>query len=115
MEGSRRGHGRRASWGKQRTKRRVSPDAPCLIVTKSEFNTMAVYQATGRPAVSLPNGCRSLPAEVLALLERFNEVRLWMDDDGPGREGADKCARKLGVERCLVVWPIGRQGWNSGV
>ena len=37
---------------------------------------MAVYQATGLPAVSLSNRCRSLPAEVLALLVRFDEVRL---------------------------------------
>lgn len=45
---------------------------------------MAVHQATGVPAVSLPNGCRSLPVEVLPLLERFEKIYLWMDDDGPG-------------------------------
>lgn len=66
---------------------------------------MAVYQATGRPAVSLPNGCRSLPLEVLPLLERFETIYLWMDNDGPGREGAEKFANKLGAKRCLIFSP----------
>ena len=33
-----------------------------------------------------------------------------MNDNGTGREGAEKFTRKLGVERCLVVWPSGRWG-----
>ena len=31
-------------------------------------------QATGLPAVSLPNGARSLPPPLLKLLERFDKV-----------------------------------------
>ncbi|KAL7553107.1 hypothetical protein ACHAWF_016365 [Thalassiosira exigua] len=91
----------------------VPADAVEVVVTEGEFDAMAVYQATGRAAVSLPNGCRSLPAEVLALLERIDVVYLWMDDDGPGREGAEMFARKLGVERCLVVRPSGKRGWKG--
>lgn len=64
---------------------------------------MAVYQATKMPTVSLPNGCRSLPIEVLPLLERFEKIYLWMDDDVPGQEGAQKFAQKLGIERCWFV------------
>jgi twinkle protein len=60
---------------------------------------MAVYQATGRPAVSLPNGCRSFPTDILVLMERFDTVHIWMDNDGPGREGAETFAKKLGVEQ----------------
>lgn len=56
---------------------------------------MAVYQATGIPAVSLPNGASSLPLEVLPLLERFEKVYLWMDHDGPGQAGVDKFVEKL--------------------
>ena len=50
----------------RRTERRVSPEASPLIVTEGEFNAMTVCQAMGRPAASLPNGCRSPPAKVLA-------------------------------------------------
>ena len=42
---------------------------------------MAVYQATGRAAVSLPNGAASLPPAVLPLLERFKRIFLWCDGD----------------------------------
>ena len=66
------------------------------------------------PAVSLPNGCRSLPAEVLALLEWFDKVRLWMDNDGSGMKGAEKFVRNLGLERCLVEGPSRMPGWNGG-
>ncbi len=89
----------------------IPHNATEIILTEGEFDAMAVYQATGRPAVSLPNGCRSLPMEVLVLLERFDTVYLWMDNDGPGREGAEMFARKLGVERCLLVQPSGKRGW----
>ena len=71
---------------------------------------MAVYQATGLPAVSLPNGCSSLPVDVLPMLERFSSIYLWMDDDKPGREGAERFAKKLGVKRTLLVRPLGRDG-----
>ena len=67
---------------------------------------MAVYQATGRHAVSLPNGCRSLPVEVLPMLERFDSVYLWMDNDGPGRDGAEVFAKKIGINRCFIVQPL---------
>eukprot|EP01082_Thalassiosira_pseudonana_P001938 g1765.t1.1.5e174188 g1765 g1765.t1 contig11:19512-22188(+) len=91
----------------------VPHNATEIIITEGEFDAMAVYQATGRPAVSLPNGCRSLPMEVLLLLENFDTVYLWMDNDGPGREGAEMFARKLGVERCLLVQPSGKRGWRG--
>ena len=51
---------------RRQTEKRVSPKASSLIVTKGEFNAMAVCQAMCRPAESLPNGCRSPPAKVLA-------------------------------------------------
>ena len=62
-----------------------------------------MHQSTGLPAVSLPNGCRSLPVELLPLLERFETLYLWLDDDVPGQEGAVKFAQKLGPGRCLLV------------
>lgn len=63
---------------------------------------MAVYQATGVPAVSLPNGASSLPLGVLPLLERFEKIYLWMDDDAPGQAGVEKFVKKL-VRRKGVV------------
>jgi hypothetical protein len=91
----------------------VPHSASELIITEGEFDAMAVYQATGRPAVSLPNGCRSFPTDILVLMERFDTIYIWMDNDGPGQEGAETFAKKLGVERCLVVRPSGKRGWRG--
>lgn len=83
----------------------VPDDAREIVLTEGEYDAMAVYQATGRPAVSLPNGCRSLPVQVLPLLERFEKIYLWMDNDQPGQEGAETFSKKLGVNRCFIVRP----------
>nr|AAZ06404.1 mitochondrial helicase twinkle [Acanthamoeba castellanii] len=81
----------------------VPADAKEIVITEGEFDAMAVYQATGLPAISLPNGAHSLPVELLPRLERFEKIYLWMDDDIPGQEGAAKFAQKLGIKRCLLV------------
>jgi twinkle protein len=83
----------------------IPADAKEVVLTEGEYDAMAVYQATGRPAISLPNGCRSLPVSALPLLERFERVYLWMDNDGPGQEGAEVFAKKIGLERCYLVRP----------
>ena len=59
----------------------VPDDAAELVITEGEYDAMAVYQATGRAAVSLPNGAASLPPAVLPLLERFKRIFLWCDGD----------------------------------
>jgi twinkle protein len=88
----------------------VPADAKEVVLTEGEYDAMAVYQATGRPSISLPNGCRSLPDQVLPLLERFEKIYLWMDNDGPGREGAEHFSKKLGLNRCYLVQPMSIDG-----
>ena len=43
--------------------------------------------------------------EVLPMLERFERIYLWMDDDPVGIEASRKFAAKLGQGRCLLVSP----------
>lgn len=74
-----------------------------VIITEGEFDAMAVYQATGLPAISLPCGANCLPVEVITMLERFDKVYLWLDDDVVGQQAAQKYALKLGRERCYLV------------
>lgn len=76
-----------------------------VVITEGEFDAMAVHQATGMPAISLPNGCQSLPPSVLPLLERFKKIYLWMDNDASGQANVEKFASKLGVTRCYIVRP----------
>ncbi|CAH0490734.1 unnamed protein product [Peronospora farinosa] len=74
-----------------------------LVLTEGEFDAMAVHQATGMAAVSLPNGCQSLPPSVLPLLESFKRIYLWMDNDASGQSNVEKFAAKLGLSRCYIV------------
>lgn len=83
----------------------IPTDATEIVITEGEYDAMAVFQATGLPTVSLPNGCRNLPVEVLPMMERFERVYLWMDNDAPGQEGAEKFAKKIGLNRCFIVKP----------
>ena len=84
----------------------TGPPPEELIITEGEFDAMAVFQETGRPAVSLPNGCRSLPLPLLPFLDQFPRIILWLDNDAPGQESAAMFARKLGQKRCLLVRPL---------
>ncbi|KAM9969637.1 hypothetical protein ACTFIR_001473 [Dictyostelium discoideum] len=81
----------------------VPSDAKEIILTEGEYDAMAVYQETGIPTISLPNGANSLPIALLPLLERFEKIYLWMDDDVPGMEGAAKFSEKLGIQRTFIV------------
>ena len=105
---------------KQKQKQRLSPsggawgyfgwhtipeNAKEIVITEGEYDAMAVYQATGMPTISLPNGCRSLPVDLLPHLESFERIVLWMDADEPGQEGAQQFSQKLGRKRCVSVQP----------
>jgi twinkle protein len=81
----------------------VPTGARSIVLTEGEFDAMAVRQATGVPTVSLPNGARSLPVELLPWMEQFQRIFLWMDEDGAGMEGGQMMAKKLGPGRCFLV------------
>ena len=82
----------------------IPPDATSIIITEGEYDAMAVYQSTGRPAVSLPNGCRSLHRDVLPLLERFDKIYLHLGDDPAGVDGRNVFIEKLGPGRCFSIY-----------
>ncbi len=42
-----------------------------VAITEGQFDAMAVFEATGMPALSLPNGAHSLPDYMLASLDQF--------------------------------------------
>ncbi|RHY31422.1 hypothetical protein DYB32_003516, partial [Aphanomyces invadans] len=93
----------------------ISNDADSIVLTEGEFDAMAVYQATGRPAISLPNGCRSLPPAILPLLDRFSSIYLWMDSDLHGQESVEKFVTKLGAARTYVVRSPGVKDANDAL
>lgn len=83
----------------------IPANCKSLVITEGEYDAMAVYQATGVPAISLPNGATSLPVRLLPLLEPIKEIILWMDFDRVGQENAQRFAKKLGQGRVRIVPP----------
>ena len=91
----------------------VKAEHDTVIVTEGEYDAMAVAEGLQTlaennpmrniPAISLPNGCNSLPAELVDLLRRFKLIILWMDGDTAGKEAAQKFTDKLGIKRTLCV------------
>jgi twinkle protein len=82
----------------------ISRDAKVIIVTEDEFDAMAVYQATGEPAVALAAGASyQLPIELVDKLDKFDQIYLWMHDNVGSQEVAKKWADKLGRERVYLV------------
>lgn len=71
----------------------VPDDADTLVITEGEFDAMAVFQELGLPAVSLPNGCSSLPSELLPIFSRFSKIFLWMDSDQAGKVASENFAK----------------------
>lgn len=64
---------------------------------------MSVYQMTGLPALSLPQGANSMPDVILPYFDQFEKIILWMDNDEAGLMNVDKIAQKLGVSRTHIV------------
>eukprot|EP01041_Mallomonas_annulata_P002554 gene2554-4987_t len=94
----------------------VEPHHQEIVITEGEYDAMAVYQVLSSlpighqlrdiPVISLPNGCNSLPSEILIDLERFGKIYVWMDDDDAGRTGCEKFVKKMGSKRCVIVKPL---------
>lgn len=81
----------------------LRPDCKIVVITEGEFDAMAVFEATGLPAISLPNGASNLPTQLIAYLERVERIYLWMDNDEAGQLNVESFANKLGLKRTYIV------------
>ena len=74
-----------------------------ICITEGEIDALSVWQETGMPTISLPNGSRSLPPELVQTLERFSKIVWWLDDDVAGAEGLNQFAEKVGRHRSWFI------------
>ena len=81
----------------------ITPSTKEVVITEGEYDAMAVYQETGIPALSLPQGANNLPDNILPHLDNIDKIYLWMDNDEIGQMNAPKIASKLGIKRCFIV------------
>lgn len=82
-------------------------------MTEGEFDAMAVYEATGLPAVSLPNGASNLPAQLVGYLEKVERIYLWMDNDEAGQMNIESFVNKLGPKRTYIVQTDGESNLRT--
>nr|XP_023956250.1 twinkle protein, mitochondrial isoform X2 [Chrysemys picta bellii] len=80
-----------------------------VVLTGRELDTLALYQATGLPSLSLPRGATCLPPALLPYLEQFKRITLWLGEDLRSWEAAKLFARKLNPKRCSLVRPGDQQ------
>ncbi|CAM5130199.1 unnamed protein product [Eretmochelys imbricata] len=80
-----------------------------VVLTGRELDTLALYQATGLPSLSLPRGATCLPPALLPYLEQFKRITLWLGEDFRSWEAAKLFARKLNPKRCSLVRPGDQQ------
>lgn len=76
-----------------------------VVLTNSEIDAMAVYQATRILALALPKKGTILPIEILPMLEQFKKITLWLGDDLRAWETAKQFAKKLNEKRCYLIRP----------
>lgn len=82
-----------------------------ICVTEGEIDAMSVSQALGTwPAVSVPNGASGAAAAVknsLEFLESYEKVVFMFDNDEPGQQAAQECARILSPGKaCIATLPL---------
>lgn len=76
-----------------------------LILTNSEIDALAIYQATHILALALPKKGTILPIEILPMLEQFKKITLWFGNDLRAWETAKQFAKKLNEKRCYLIRP----------
>ncbi|AOJ72262.1 hypothetical protein WS83_03195 [Burkholderia sp. MSMB2042] len=79
-----------------------------VIVTEGEIDCLSVAQALSLkwPVVSVQNGAQGAAKSLAAQIEwlkGFDEIVLWFDNDEPGREAIEACAKVLPVGRVKFV------------
>jgi twinkle protein len=72
-----------------------------VIVTEGELDAVAFDQMGFPNVVAVTTGAGSFSDEWIDDLEQFDQIYLSFDMDGPGQEGAQRAADKLGRYRCL--------------
>lgn len=92
------------------------PSEP-LIIQEGEIDSLSLYEAGIRNAVSVPTGCENFQwiDPCYDWLEQFSKIILFGDNDAPGRKMVKTLVKRLGDERCFIVedYPPGCKDAND--
>jgi len=82
----------------------IKPTDRKILITEGELDAASWYQY-GFPAVSVPNGAKSLTwvENEFEYLERFDTIYLSFDMDEEGHKGVKDLVERLGLHRCRII------------
>lgn len=82
----------------------IKPRDRSVAITEGEIDAMTLHQC-GIPALSVNAGAGNHQwiENDWERLERFSEIFVCFDDDGPGQKGAHEVMQRLGLDRCKPV------------
>lgn len=91
-----------------------------VVITEGELDAQSVSQAYGHkwPVVSVPQGVQSAHKAVahdLEWLSTFDKIILFLDDDAPGREAAERCAKMLPPGKAYIAVVPGYKDANEAL
>ena len=81
------------------------PSKP-LVITEGELDSCSLTEAGVENSVSVPNGAKdfSWVDNCWSWLKQFDKIIIFGDNDKNGREMTEKVVKKLGEERCSLVF-----------
>lgn len=74
-----------------------------LFICEAELDAMALINAGISHVISLTNGAKSFPEEFYEQIAQFEKIYLLLDNDEDGQYGAEKLAKRLGLNKCWNI------------
>jgi replicative DNA helicase len=74
-----------------------------IFLCEAELDAIALWNAGFENVVAVTTGAKAMQPEWYERLERFERINLVYDNDVDGQDGAEKMAKRLGMNRCYNV------------
>ena len=74
-----------------------------IFLCEAELDAIALWNAGFKNVVAVTTGAKAMQPEWYERLERFEKINLVYDNDVDGQDGAEKMAKRLGMNRCHNV------------
>ena len=74
-----------------------------IFLCEAELDAIALWNAGFKNVVAVTTGAKAMQPEWYERLERFERINLVFDNDVDGQDGAEKMAKRLGMNRCYNI------------
>lgn len=78
----------------------VDHENTTIFLTEAELDAVALWNAGYKNVVAVTTGAKSFKQEWFERLTKFKKIYIVYDNDVDGQAGAEKVAKRLGLDRC---------------